>query len=181
MLPREGIITKMESCVQARPRSRSPYDCKKEFEKWKQLQAEQLKRFAPNDVWGRHVHQMRNRPDLALDRIHRELRDREAKEFFREYGGLRLPGGLGPEAKKEGSLWGTVSSWSPKAKRMSKFEPADKSRGSQGAGPVESKPEPPRGSSDASPESVAGILRTSNQLLQAVLQLLQKGPESQGS
>ena len=63
---------------------------------------------------------------------------------------------------------------------MTKFEPADKARGSRGAGPVESRPEPPRGSSNASPEPVAEILGTTNQLLQAVLQLLQRGPESQG-
>ena len=55
-----GLVTsegrhnsKMEPCDHVRSRSPSPYDYKKEFEKWKQLQAEELKRFAPNDVWGR--------------------------------------------------------------------------------------------------------------------------------
>ena len=64
---------------------------------------------------------------------------------------------------------------------MTKFEPADKSRSSQGAGPVEPEPGLPRGSCEISPETAAEMLRTSNQLLQAVLQLLQRGPELQGS
>ena len=123
---------------------------------------------------------MRKRPEGALWRFNRKQREREAKEALYNHE-PRLPGGFESEAKKDGSLWGTVSFWSPKAKRMTKFEPADKSRGSQGAGPVESKTGLPRGTCEVSPETVAEMLRTSNQLLQAVLQLLQKGPKFQRS
>ena len=169
----------MESCVRARPRSPNPYNCMKEVEKRKRLEAESLKRFAPDSVWEKALELMRKRPEGALRRFNRERRAWEAKEALYNHGEPCLIEGFEPEAKKDGSLWGTVSFWSPKAKRMTKFEPADKSRGSQGAGHVEPKTGLPSGSCNISPETVAEMLRTSNQLLQAVLQLLQRGPESQ--
>ena len=171
----------METCFQSKTRDHSPFSCKKEIERRKQLEAERLKRFAPESVWEKVLKMFDEKPGGSLRRFNRKQRAREAKEALYNDGESRLPGRSEPAAKRCGSMWGTVSFWNPKAKRMTKFEPADKSRGSQGAGPVEPKTGLPRGSCEISPETVAEMLRTSNQLLQAVLQLLQRGPEFQGS
>ena len=134
MLPGKKVI-KMKSYGQARPRSRSPYNHPKEFLRWKQPEVECLIGSAPDSVWDRALGSMRKIPEDAVRRFNREQREREAKEALYNNGEPRLPEELESVTKRDGSLWGTVSFWSPKAKRMTKFEPADKSRGSHGAGP----------------------------------------------
>ena len=66
------------------------------------------------------------------------------------------------------------------ARRMRRFEPARKPRGSQGSRPVEAESRLPRGSCEVTPETASEMLRTANQLLQVALQLLQQGPAVQG-
>ena len=63
------------------------------------------------------------------------------------------------------------------ARRMTRFEPASKPRGSQGGCPVEPESRLLMGSCEITPETASEMLRTTNQLLQVVLQLLQQGPE----
>ena len=158
----------MVYCVQAVHESCSPYDCWKELEKWKRLEN-------PQGSIADHM-----REDV------RKVMRLKPEDLYKDHQPC-LPEGPEPEAKKGEPLGESVSCRSPKVKRILRskrrttFKPADEARGSQGAGPVESKSEPPRGTSYISPESVTEVLRTSNQLLQAALQLLQGGPECQGS
>ena len=154
----KGKHLKMEPCVQSKSRARSPYDYVKETEKLKQI--------APEFVWEKALKIFHKK------RVHRRPRRPSTTTCEpRLSGGLRA--GFEPAAKTCGSLWGTVSSWSPTAKRMTKFEPASKSRGSQGGCPVEPESRLLRGSCEISPETASEMLRTRNQLLQVVLQLLQ--------
>ena len=102
----------MESCGQACPRSRSPYThtgCPEEFLRRKQLEINRLLGYAPKRTWKEALERMRERPEGPVRRFNRERREREAKEALRNNGEPRLIEGSEPEAKKDGSLWGTVS------------------------------------------------------------------------
>ena len=108
-------MVKMESCGQARSRSRSPHSRAKEYLERKRLEIKGLTGFAP-DVW------------------ETEPPARGFKELFFDNDEPRLPGGPEPEAKKDESLGESVSCRSPKVKRIlcskmrTEFEPADKQR-----------------------------------------------------
>ena len=67
------------------------------------------------------------------------------------------------------------------ARRMTRFKPAGKQRGSQGSRPVEAESRLPRGSCNEMSKAVSEMLLTANNLLQAAHQLLQQGPGVQGS
>ena len=146
----------MEPCVLSKSRARSPYSYLREIEKLNEVTKKMRERSG---------HKPRSPSTTTCDsRLSARMRT-----------------GFEPAVKTCGSLWGSISSWSPTAKRMTRFKPASKSRGSQGGCPVEPESRLPRGSSEISPETASEMLRTTNQLLQVVLQLLQRGPEVQGS